>query len=84
MAVREIERRFDAERAAEIVTLENSLGVQHVLTIHIAGHEACPGCGHLLNRVPGVVDVDAVVKQAIAEFEVHEKRLRAHVRKRPK
>lgn len=83
MAVKEISRHFDPHVAAEIVTLENALGVRHILTVHITGHESCPACGHLLHK-PGVVDVDAVIRQAVVEFEAHEKKLTKHLRKRTK
>lgn len=83
MAVHILERRFDPHLAAEVVTLENSFGVRHVLTIHIAEHEACPACGRLYqDRRPGTPDVEAAVRAAIAECEAHEKKLRAHARQR--
>lgn len=85
MAIKEISRVFDPHQAAEIVTLENSLGVRHVLTIHIADHEACPGCGHQLRTTAaGEVDVEATVAAAVKEFEAHERKLKAHVKRRKK
>lgn len=84
MSVKIIERHFDPHLAAELVTLENSLGVRHVLTVHIADHEACPACGRPAKKKGGVPDVEQTIKDAIAEWEAHEAKLRAHLRRRPK
>lgn len=81
MAVKITSRNFDPHLAAYRVELENSLGVKHVMTIHIGDHEACPACGHALKRKNGAVDVDATIDAAKKEFEAHEKKLLAHMRK---
>jgi hypothetical protein len=82
MAVKVTARHFDPHLAAHRVELENSLGVKHVMTIHIGDHEACPTCGHALNRKNGVVDVDATIAAAKKEFEAHERKLLVHMRKK--
>jgi hypothetical protein len=80
-----ISKVFDPHQAAEIVTLENSLGVRHVLTIHIGEHETCPGCGRLYQgKRPGTPDVEGAIAAAVKEFAAHEKKLLAHQRKRKK
>ena len=85
MSVKIISREFDPHHAAEIVMLENSLGVRHVLTIHIGEFEGCPACGRMhKGKRPGAPDVDATIAAAVKEFEAHEKKLRAHMRKRKK
>ncbi len=82
MSVREISRRFDVETAAEIVVLQDGLGRHHYLTIHLAQHEKCAACGHLLPRGRrGVTDVEKVIENAKKEFEAHEKTLRTHARR---
>lgn len=82
MSVKVIARRFDPHFAAEFVTLENSLGVQHELTVHVADHESCPSCGRLQNKTHGVADVEAEIRKAIQEFTTHEKKLQRHARMR--
>lgn len=84
MAIKEISRRFDHELAAEIVVLENSFGGRHVLTVHIADHEACPACGRPANQKAGVVDVEATIQAAIKEWASHERKLLKHMRRRKK
>lgn len=84
MAIKEISRRFDPHLAAEIVELENSFGARHVLTIHIADHEACTACGRPANQKAGVTDVDATIKAAVKEWASHERKLLKHARRRKK
>lgn len=82
MSVKEISRRFDANLAAEIVVLKDGLGREHHLTIHVAQHEKCAACGHLLaTNGQGDVDVEKVIEWAKKEFEQHEATLRKHARK---
>ncbi len=51
MAVRETERRFDPQIGAEIITLEDSFGRQHKLTVYLLGDaETCPSCGQVIPR----------------------------------
>lgn len=84
MSVRIKARRFDPHLAAEIVTIENSLGVTHEMTIHVTDHETCPACGRPANKKNGTLDVEKTIQEGIAEFEAHEKKLLAHQRKRKK
>lgn len=81
MAIKEISRRFDPHIAAEVVTFENSLGVRHVATIHVAGHENCPTCSRPLQK-PGTPDVGGAIEQIKADLAKHEKLLTRHMRKR--
>lgn len=84
MAIKEISRRFDHELAAEIVELENSFGARHVVTVHITNHEACAACGRKLSKKAGVVNVEATIQKAKAEWAEHEKTLEKHARRRKK
>jgi hypothetical protein len=84
MAIKVISRTFDPHLAAEIVVLENSLGVRHHLTVHIGDHEGCSECGRPANKKAGVVDVEKVIEGAIVEWTAHEKKLLKHARTRKK
>ena len=83
MSVTEKSRRFDPHLAAEIVVLTDSFGREHHLTIHIAQHEKCAACGHLLHaNGMGVTDVEKVIEQAKIEFGEQEQFLRTYAKTR--
>jgi hypothetical protein len=74
----EIQRSFDMNQAAVIVTIRDEFGNDSPHTIHLFNANVCPACGYrLVTDVAGNVDVDATVAQIISDIDASTAKIKA-------
>lgn len=79
MAVQVISKTFDANRAVEHITLQDSLGRKRVVSVNMNG-EACPHCGNPLKPItpPTADKVQDAINANIAAMQEEETKLIAY------
>ena len=76
----EVQRTFDTNLAAVIVTLQYEFGNLSVHTIHLFNVSVCPTCGYR-NMVDGTgnVDVDATVTAISSDIDTSTAKIKARM-----